>query len=905
MRKKIAVIVAQVDESTQSNFLTEFLSQMYAFDYDVCIFSMHQKYQETELRNIGDSNIYNLINFELFDGIVMLIDTLLSPGVADATEKRVHECFDGPVIVIDKQSKYFESIMMDHYSPVKKIVDHLIEVHGYKRIAFLGGKEGHPHSVQRLNAFYDSMAEHGLEVVDKWVFHGNYWYESSDAFGEILLRDRDDLPEAIACANDYMAIGLAAILTEAGIRIPEDIAITGYDSVKDGRNSPHPLTSARIPASECGRHAAMRLHSMITGKKMLPFESASEIFIGGSCGCKHEVELVPKQIRSTWRTQQSSSSMFSDFNHMLEDLLAQDNISDFLDTVLTYTYQVKPFYSFDLCLNDGFRKPDSFLGESAIRHGYTDTVYRVLSDGQETGYTTIDTTRCFATGELLPTISEERDYPTAFFFNPVYFDDRCFGYTVVSYGRETRVHSTEFRVWMRDVMQGLEAFYRQEYMFSLIEKIKADQIRDSLTGLYNYEGFFNETRKLLADKPSDNLKLNIIAIDIKSIKQINDIYGRDVGNKAIRTVARNLQAGVSDNEILCRLCNDEFLIALYDDENHKHTNRLIAGIRNELSNYSLIDDSNYTIQINYASLCHESDDIGGLEALINQVISIKNYSKSNSSQKEADEVMDDLKRNHEVMRILDKNLFTYHYQPIVSTVDGSIYAYEALMRTTENSLSPYHIIQSASYLNRLNDIERYTLLNVTDDFEQHSEKFGDSKIFINSLPGVALSEADREEFARRSIRNMNRFVIEFTEESELDDAELDGLKERYLSQGNTIAIDDYGAGYSNANNLLRYMPQYVKIDRMLISKIQNNPQKQHFTRNIIEFAHDNGIVALAEGVETAEELRECIRLGVDLVQGYYTGKPAREPIGKISDDVREEIIKFRRMRSWYTSNTPS
>jgi hypothetical protein len=79
---------------------------------------------------------------------------------------------------------------------------------------------------------------------------------------------------------------------------------------------------------------------------------------------------------------------------------------------------------------------------------------------------------------------------------------------------------------------------------------------------------------------------------------------------------------------------------------------------------------------------------------------------------------------------------------------------------------------------------------------------------------------------------------------------------------------------------------------MLITEIQDNPQKQHFVRDIIEFAHDNDVLALAEGVETTKEMKEAIKLGVDLIQGYYTAKPAAIPIDSISADIVAEIIQY-------------
>lgn len=892
MRGRIAVLVAQIDENTQKNFLDGFITKAYEFDYDVCVFSMYQKYQETVKRNIGDSNIYNLVNYALFDAVVLLGDTILSPGVSDRVHEDIHERFNGPVLVIDQPSKYFETVIMDHYTPVRAIVDHMIEVHDYKEIAFLGGKEGHPHSIQRLNAFIDSMNAHNVPIKDKWVYHGNYWYDGAEAFAEYLL-GLDELPRAIVCANDISAVGVAAILTERGIRIPEDIAITGYDSVDVGVSSPKPLTSAPIPSRDCGEYAARWANARLNGLEIDKFVANPKLFIGSSCGCKFEVDMVPKLIRPQWRTQQSAKSMFSDFNHMLEDLMSQDRLSMFLKIVQQYTHQIMPFHTFDICLNDGFLSPDSFIGDNAIRNGYASNMCCVLSCTEDNGM--IDFRRRFATADLIPQLHEDRDYPTTFIFNPIYSDDRCYGYTVLNYSNQVRVYESSFKMWMRDIMQGLEAFYRQGYMLELIEKAKSNQIRDMLTGLYNYEGFLKNIEEILLSSKEEKQKVGVLTIDIKSMRQINEVYGREVGERAINAVASSISNSISDGEVCCRMSNDEFLVAVYSRDAEKRLNSILKNIERRVSAYRIVEGSDFTISIYSSILVGENAEMVELEALVNQAVSIKNHKKMSSAKAPAqtDSVMDELKTNQVVMDILNKNLLTYHYQPIVNAHDGSIYAFEALMRSENNVVSPFQIIKSATYLNRLNDVERFTLLNVTSDVASNIDKFGDAKVFINSLPGIELEAADEATFEARLTEHDGRFVIEFTEESELDDEQLDNIKNKFERYGCRIAVDDFGAGYSNVNNLLRYMPQYVKIDRMLIMKIQDNPQKQHFVRSIIEFAHDNGIRALAEGVETGDELLECLRLGVDLIQGYYTGRPQRNPITEVAPEVKSQIEEFR------------
>lgn len=898
MRKRIAVLVAQIDEDTQKKFLKNFITQAYAYDYDVCIFSMLQKYQETPARNVGDSNIYRLINFDLFDAVFILADTILTPGYIPKLLKKVKKNFNGPVLLLDYENDLFESVCQDHYTPVLKIVNHLIEVHGYTDFAFLGGKKGHPHSVQRLNAYRDSLIAHGLPYDESKVYHGNYWYDSAEDYAKYLLNECDHLPRVIVCANDIMAIGVAAYLSEHGVRIPEDVAITGYDSIESGRTSPSPLTSAHIPSGDCGTYCANWIHAKLNNQEIGEFRSNPELFIGASCGCDYKFDQVSTNVRQFWRTQQSAKSMFSSFNHMLEDLMSENRIYNFFNAILSYAYQIKPFHSFDICCNDIFLNSDAFVGDASIRKGYTDKMNWVLRHDDTDGK--IDLKNCFETSILTPRLYEERDYPTTFIFTPLYSDDRCFGYSVINYADETDFYTEDYRKWMRDIMAGMEAFYRQRYMLSLVAKIKADQIRDSLTGLYNYTGFLkNSTAYFLSDDKIGTL-VSLVAIDIKSTHQLNEVYGREYGERAIRAVAHCIQNAAKEYEISCRMGNDEFLIAIEDDELFSRTTKIIESITEDLKDYQIINDTDYRAEINHHYLSGNIATQEELEMLVNQVIALKNHKKVSTSGKTVDnrELADEIKRNQIVMDILNRNLLTYHYQPIVRTSDGSIFAYEALMRSTVNNISPLQIIQSAQYLNRLSDVERYTLLNVTADVIERLKMFGDAKVFINSLPNIGLFPDCREELGTRLNSHTGRFVIEFTEESQPDDESLEMFKSYLENFGCDIAIDDYGAGYSNTNNLIRYMPRYVKIDRMLISSIQNSPQKQHLVRGITDFAHQNNILALAEGVETKEELIECLNIGIDLLQGYYLGRPQREPVTSIDPAIINEIEEFHLQKLW-------
>ncbi len=251
----------------------------------------------------------------------------------------------------------------------------------------------------------------------------------------------------------------------------------------------------------------------------------------------------------------------------------------------------------------------------------------------------------------------------------------------------------------------------------------------------------------------------------------------------------------------------------------------------------------------------------------------------------------------ETNRIIDLNLFAYHFQPIVSTTDGSIYAYEALMRPQSTIVpTPYHVLKFARMSDRMADIERSTFINVLSYLDEHIGDLNGRPIFINSIPSVSLSDDVYSAIDKLLLRHPEQVVVEMTEQTQADSAMLERYRERYNRLNIRTAIDDYGTGYSNVENLLKYTPNVVKIDRSLISGIEEDTKKRHFVREIIGFCHDNGILALAEGVETSDELRIVIMLGVDLIQGYYTARPCPELIYRLPFAVEHEIRQWHQQK---------
>ncbi|MBD5105328.1 MAG: EAL domain-containing protein [Ruminococcaceae bacterium] len=242
------------------------------------------------------------------------------------------------------------------------------------------------------------------------------------------------------------------------------------------------------------------------------------------------------------------------------------------------------------------------------------------------------------------------------------------------------------------------------------------------------------------------------------------------------------------------------------------------------------------------------------------------------------------------MRLINDNLFMYHFQPIVSARDGEIIAYEMLMRSDSSiNMNPLEILDCAEKARRLYDIEKATMKNALSIIGKNQDMLKDRKLFVNSITAHMLTDNDWNLLEGEYGELMEKMVIEFTEQTEIDDQSINTIRARMERRNIKLAIDDYGTGYSNTSNLIRYNPDYVKIDRMLIDGINSKPKVRKLVAGIVEFIHENGYQALAEGVETYDELKTVIQLGCDLIQGYYVSKPKPVMLLNTAENICKEI----------------
>ncbi len=242
-------------------------------------------------------------------------------------------------------------------------------------------------------------------------------------------------------------------------------------------------------------------------------------------------------------------------------------------------------------------------------------------------------------------------------------------------------------------------------------------------------------------------------------------------------------------------------------------------------------------------------------------------------------------------RICQDGLITAVFQPIVDLPRGVICGYEALARFPPDlaDAEPQQWFAAAALHGFSSRLEATALSVILAD---RSHVPAGCFLSVNLSPDALLS-ADVQAVLS-SLSDLGGLVVEITEQTPVEDygalgAVLDGLRER----GAMVAVDDTGAGYASLSHLLALRPEFVKLDRSLVSGVDRDPRRAAAVRAIGAFSSELDAWMVAEGVEREAELERLIELEVPLVQGYLLGHP-EPPMPRLPGDVVRMLRRQRR-----------
>jgi EAL domain-containing protein (putative c-di-GMP-specific phosphodiesterase class I) len=210
------------------------------------------------------------------------------------------------------------------------------------------------------------------------------------------------------------------------------------------------------------------------------------------------------------------------------------------------------------------------------------------------------------------------------------------------------------------------------------------------------------------------------------------------------------------------------------------------------------------------------------------------------------------------------------YQPIIRTSDGSVFGWEALLRTSEPAVAgPLAFLEIAERLGRTRDLGRLIRQHVA----RTAHRRRGVMFFVNLHPDDLLDESLFEAGSALSVL-APEVVLEITERSPFDAVpDVRDRVRRLRELGFRLAVDDLGSGYAGLTAFASLQPDFVKLDMGLVHGIDNQPVKRRLVASIVSVSKDLGIAVVAEGIETESEREAVAGLGCDLMQGYLFRRP--------------------------------
>lgn len=272
-RKTIGVLVEAVLNECPSRLCQGVIQAADELGYNVAIFTSYGSYSNNLEYFKGDCYMYELPPYETLDGMILILDTIQNLQTRYHVLKYTLERCQCPIVSIREDIDGANNLLVDNTTCMEGIIRHFIDVHGFTRLCFMTGPKERWDSIERLNCFRRIMEEYHLPVDEHQIFYGDFWKnKGSDACDWFL--QSSELPQAIVCANDYMAAAVASELIKLGYDIPKDICVSGYDGLKDTMYFSPSLTTVEVPFYEMG----MKAVEIIDKKTGKPFPDGELLF---------------------------------------------------------------------------------------------------------------------------------------------------------------------------------------------------------------------------------------------------------------------------------------------------------------------------------------------------------------------------------------------------------------------------------------------------------------------------------------------------------------------------------------------------------------------------------------------------------------------------------------------------
>lgn len=546
----------------------------------------------------GDAKIFDLIDYSAADAVIIHIERLKNSEVVGKIIKSARS-FGIPVIAIDGECDGCVNLKFDYAAGFKKVVEHVIHKHCVHRLHFIAGIKGNEFSELRLKVFKETLEENGIPFDDSMVSYGDFWSVPTRSAVTRLIKEKR-VPEAIICANDVMAITAASVLTQNGISVPDDVIVTGFDGIDEINFSVPRITSCLCSQERIAEKAAEVIDDFYEGKQILrEYFIEPTLIESESCGC------IPETIINAADYLNKLNDRFFRYREetlSLGDLSSRIQVCDGIYEVCEVLHSKKSLYDMACVLKDEVIDETKDSLKIYTESSFGENLHIVYN----TSAARSDEVRSIGVKELLPNMEgflQDRKFPLI--FNALASVDIPLGYVCFFYNDCDISNYMKINQIISVLSSGFIGFRNMRYQKYLTRQIEDMYKYDSLTGLYNRLGFSKEFPRL-KERNRGGLITAVLA-DLDRLKYINDTFGHDEGDVAIKAIADALKNACKGDAICTRFGGDEMFAVIGGKADG---DAVKESIRTYLDDLNKALNKPYTISASVGIYTAQSDNMG-------------------------------------------------------------------------------------------------------------------------------------------------------------------------------------------------------------------------------------------------------------------------------------------------------
>lgn len=427
----------------------------------------------------------------------------------------------------------------------------------------------------------------------------------------------------------------------------------------------------------------------------------------------------------------------------------------------------------------------------------------------------------------------------------------------------------------------------------LEQKLAYDATHDDLTGLANRALLRTHLEQRLRRTRDASEPLAVIFIDLDDFKRINDSHGHTVGDEVLQRLADRVQSSVRPDDLVARFGGDEFVVVA--DAGGGPDSVLSVAHRVQRSLAQPFDIVGTPISARASiGVALETGRGGSADALLSEadaaMYAAKSFGRGHihiADGRSRSLATRRLKIESELPDALDDDRLTLLYQPLVDLRTGRISGAESLLRWLHPDLGllpPAELIPVAESSGLTHQLSLWGAERLARDIAQlRSSECDLSEIGLGiNLSNAQLSVSticdDLVDILDRHSLQPGDLIVEITETQIIgrDDAAESAIRALHEA-GVSIALDDFGSGYSTLEYLTRLPIHHLKVDRHFIQLLPHNDRARKIVSGLVGIAQDLGMQVVAEGIETIEELECCQQIGIDEGQGFLLQRPTPFP----------------------------